>query len=309
MPPGTTDKIVYPIIVSETKKRGFKKDEILLSYSYERIMPGYNYFDSIVNNPRVYSGINQLSKNKCKSFLEKIINVKKFPLYPLKNNTDCEFSKILENTYRATNIAFIDEWTKFSKIAKVDFYNILKAIKKRDTHNNIMRPGIGVGGYCLSKDPNFAITSVKKIFNKNIKFPFVNLTMKTNKNMPNTSFEFIKDKMGKINNKKFLILGIAYKDGVGDYRNSPSFDLIKHLTQANVQVSFEDPFYKKTKKMKLKINYVKNFKFHNFDAVVFCTSHKKYKNIPLSKFNRKTNFFDLNNMINEKKKYHLIKED
>ena len=130
MPPGTTDKIVYPIIVSETKKRGFKKDEILLSYSYERIMPGYNYFDSIVNNPRVYSGINQLSKNKCKSFLEKIINVKKFPLYPLKNNTDCEFSKILENTYRATNIAFIDEWTKFSKIAKVDFYNILKAIKK-----------------------------------------------------------------------------------------------------------------------------------------------------------------------------------
>ena len=60
--------------------------------------------------------------------------------------------------------------------------------------------------------------------------------------------------------------------------------------------------------MKLKINYVKNFKFHNFDAVVFCTSHKKYKNIPLSKFNRKTNFFDLNNMINEKKKYHLIKK-
>ena len=118
----------------------------MLSYSYERIMPGYNYYDSVVNNNRVFSGINQKSIIACKNFLAKVINVKKFPLSLLNSNTECEFSKILENSYRATNIALIDEWTKYSRIAKIDIYNVLDAIKKRDTHNNIMRPGLGVGG-------------------------------------------------------------------------------------------------------------------------------------------------------------------
>ena len=114
----------------------------------------------------------------CKNFLGKVLNVKKFPLTLLNSNTECEFTKILENSYRSTNIAFIDEWTKYSKIANVDIYNVIAAIKKRDTHKNIMRPGLGVGGYCLTKDPLFAITSAKKIFKSDTKFPFVELTMK-----------------------------------------------------------------------------------------------------------------------------------
>ena len=152
MPPGTCDQIIYPTIVDAFLKRGLTKNDVMLSYSYERIMPGYHYYDSIVNNNRVYSGIDQKSKNAFKNFLSKIINIKKFPLFLLSSNTECEFSKILENSYRATNIALIDEWTKYSRIANVDIYNILDAIKKRDTHNNIMRPGLGVGGYCLTKD-------------------------------------------------------------------------------------------------------------------------------------------------------------
>ena len=93
-------------------------------------MPGDEYYNSVVNNFKVFSGINKKTKLLCKNFLQSIINTQKYPLTELKNNTECELSKILENSYRATNIAFIDEWTKFSQIAKVNLYNILNAIKK-----------------------------------------------------------------------------------------------------------------------------------------------------------------------------------
>ena len=159
----------------------------------------------------------------------------------MNSNTECEFSKILENSYRATNIAFIDEWTKYSRIAEVDMYNVLGAIKKRNTHSNIMRPGLGVGGYCLTKDPHFAVASAKTIFKKRNNFPFINLTMKTNQNMPNTSLDYIKEKVKQIKNKKILILGLSYREGIGDYRSSPSMVLIKKLKSFVASICVEDP--------------------------------------------------------------------
>ena len=307
LPPGTSDKIIYPVLLSETKKRGFKNNEIMLSYSYERIMPGYNYYDSIVNNYRVFSGVDKKSKNACKKFLEKIINVKKYNLHLLNSNTECEFSKILENSYRATNIAFIDEWTKYSRTAKVDMYNVLRAIKKRDTHNNIMRPGLGVGGYCLTKDPYFAVASAKTIFKKTNNFPFINLTMKTNKNMPNTSLEFIKEKIKKIKNKKILILGLSYREGIGDYRSSPSLVLIKKLKDLGAKIYAEDPFIQNFKKPELKNINNKKYESKQCDVAIFCTPHKIYNKIKFNKFSKKTIFFDLNNAISEKNKKILKK--
>ena len=76
-------------------------------------MPGKNYLDSIINYWRVYSGINKKSEIECKRFFSKIINIKKYPLYKLANTTSSETAKLLENTYRAVNIAFIEEWGRF----------------------------------------------------------------------------------------------------------------------------------------------------------------------------------------------------
>ena len=99
-----------------------------------------------------------------------------------------------------------------------------------------MRPGLGVGGYCLTKDPGFAISSTKKIFKEKISFPFVNLTKKVNNNMPFTSLQFIRDKIKKLKRKKVLILGISYKEGIGDYRNSPSLALYKKLKKLGAKI-------------------------------------------------------------------------
>ena len=303
LPPGTCDRIIYPTLVSTFSKRGFNKNDILLSYSYERIMPGYHYYDSIVNNNRVFSGINQKSKNACKNFLSKVINVKKFPLSLLSSNTECEFSKILENSCRATNIALIDEWTKYSRIANVDIYNILDVIKKRDTHNNIMRPGLGVGGYCLTKDPFFALASVTKIFKNRNDFPFVKLTMKTNQDMPLTSLNYIKEKIKLIKRKKILILGLSYREGVGDYRSSPSIVLYKKLKKYAAIIHANDPLVDVDSTSELKKLVVKQKeKLNYYDVIILCTSHKEYKKFNFKLISKKTIFIDLNNSISNKTK-------
>ena len=303
LPPGTCDQIIYPTLVDVFSKRGLVKNDVMLSYSYERIMPGYHYYDSIINNNRVYSGINEKSKTACRNFLSKVINVKKFPLSLLNSNTECEFSKILENSYRATNIALIDEWTKYSRIAKVDIYNILDVIKKRDTHNNIMRPGLGVGGYCLTKDPYFALASVTKIFKKKNNFPFIKLTMKTNQDMPLTSLDYIKEKIGLIKQKKILILGLSYREGVGDYRSSPSITLYKKLKKNAAVIHANDPLVDIESNQDLKKYVIKQKeKLNYYDVIILCTRHEEYKKFNLKLVSKKTVFIDLNNSIPNKTK-------
>ena len=303
LPPGTCDQIIYPTLVDVFSKRGLVKNDVMLSYSYERIMPGYHYYDSIINNNRVYSGINEKSKTACRNFLSKVINVKKFPLSLLNSNTECEFSKILENSYWATNIALIDEWTKYSRIAKVDIYNILDVIKKRDTHNNIMRPGLGVGGYCLTKDPYFALASVTKIFKKKNNFPFIKLTMKTNQDMPLTSLDYIKEKIGLIKQKKILILGLSYREGVGDYRSSPSITLYKKLKKNAAVIHANDPLVDIESNQDLKKYVIKQKeKLNYYDVIILCTKHEEYKKFNLKLVSKKTVFIDLNNSIPNKTK-------
>lgn len=307
LPPGTCDKIILPIFNNSFIKRGLSKFDVKLSYSYERIMPGKNYYDSIINNFRVLSGVSKKTKDLTSKFFSKLINTNKYPLSVLETNTECEFSKILENSYRATNIAFIDEWTKFSKISGVNIYNVIDAIKKRESHKNIMRPGLGVGGYCLTKDPTFATTAVNKIFKKRLNFPFVNLTMKTNRNMPQTSVQYIKEKSKKIKNKKILILGLSYREGIGDFRSSPSLVLYKQLKKLGAKIHVSDVFLKEKKDKKINIKFTKQkFKFNHYDIVIFCTPHEEYKKLSLNKFSKKSIIFDLNNCIPIKKKIRMI---
>ena len=96
-------------------------------------------------------------------FLKDILNIKTAQICRLNNTSEAETCKILENTYRALNNAFIEEWRNFSSILNLDLNKILDFIRLRPTHSNIMRPGIGVGGYCLTKDPLFAEISSKYI--------------------------------------------------------------------------------------------------------------------------------------------------
>lgn len=299
LPPGTFEKILIPEINKIFLKRKISIKHISIGYSYERIMPGKNYYSSIINNFRCYSGYDEVAKKRVRQFLKSFINYKKFPLSELNSITECETAKILENSYRASNIALIDEWVNYANLLKVDLLNVINSIKLRTTHSNIMRPGLGVGGYCLPKDGLFAEKSSKLIFKKNINFPFIKLTTKVNKEMPRSSFKIIQNKVQNLRSKQILIIGTSYKEDIDDERNSPSLLLIKMLKKKGSKISTYDPMIDKS--------FVP--KSNKFDIVIFCVAHDKIKKIPLKFFSKRPYYFDLNNILDEKKISFLNKNN
>ena len=144
-------------------------------------MPGKDYFNSIINYWRVYSGINDESADRCRDFLETVISTNEYPLTRLKKTTASEISKVLENSYRATTIAFMEEWGRFAEAVDVDLFEVVDAIRMRPTHSNMRQPGFGVGGYCLTKDPYFAMLASRELFNRNdLEFPFSTMAVRLN---------------------------------------------------------------------------------------------------------------------------------
>jgi nucleotide sugar dehydrogenase len=145
VPPGTCKKVVAPTLKAVLEERGLPSDKIRIGHSYERVMPGPHYIDSIQNFYRVYSGIDKESADAVEAFLKTIIRTDEYPLTRLGSTNATETAKVLENSYRAMNIAFMVEWSRMAEEAGVDLYEVVNAIRQRPTHNNLMFPGIGVG--------------------------------------------------------------------------------------------------------------------------------------------------------------------
>ena len=148
VPPGTTEYVAYPLIKKAFRARGIE-NEPLLAHSFERVMPGKEYVRSVRDFWRVCSGINQESRERVSRFLSEILNVDEYPLTVLDKPIESETCKIVENSYRATILAFLNEWSLFSETNGVDIVKVIEAIRVRPTHSNIIFPGPGIGGYCL----------------------------------------------------------------------------------------------------------------------------------------------------------------
>lgn len=310
LPPGFSEKKIIPLIETVFEKRGLRKNRVNLAYSFERVMPGSDYLKSIKNMYRVYSGNNTKAEIMCRNFLIKLINIKKFPLTKMKNIRSAEMTKVIENSYRASNIAFIDEWTKFSEQIDVDINTVIKSIKARPTHNNIMKPGLGVGGYCLTKDNLLGIYSSKKILQTGkINFPFSNLTIKINKKMPFHTFNVIKKlTKNKINGKKILFFGASYKNDVGDTRFSPSEILYKYLKKYKCKIDVYDPYIDYWPELRIKIkNKINHLK--QYDLLIFAVNHSNFKKIDFESTTEKNIVIDTCSILSSKQLLKLKKNN
>lgn len=300
VPPGTCKNVLWPVIQDCEKARGLESGSILLAHSYERVMPGKDYFDSIVNFWRVYSGTTDRAANATQEFLEKLINTKEFPLTRLKSTTDSETAKVLENSYRATNIAFIEEWGRFAEKFDVDLYGVLNAIRVRPTHNNIRQPGFGVGGYCLTKDPLLGMVSARQIFDSpEMEFPFSQRAVVVNQDMPNVTLRWIEQIYnGDIAQKRFLVLGVSYRQDVADTRYSPTEPFVAALEKAGASVQVHDPIVEFWEEREMKIP--KDLPdASSFDMVVFCVPHGCYRERDFTEWagSNRVQFFDANNVL------------
>ncbi len=306
VPPGTTDKFVKPIIEKNLLKNNINIKKIKLAYSYERVMPGKNYLNSIINNWRVVGAVNKNSLNLTVNFFNKFINYNKFPISRLPNITSTEMAKVIENSFRAVNIAFIEEWARLSEELNIDIYKIINAIKIRPTHKNISKPGFGVGGYCLTKDPLFGKITSKFILNKKLKFPFSEKAIEINKNMPFETINLLKKNKFQFKNKRIAIFGVSYKEDVGDIRHSPSLILQNKLKALKSYVIGFDPY----------VNNIKSFdKFYskkiptlnNIDILILAVPHKIIINLKYDKLiNKKLILIDSFNILKRSMKKKLL---
>jgi UDP-N-acetyl-D-glucosamine dehydrogenase len=275
VPPGTCEKFVKPVMEREFDRRGLPR-KYKIGHSYERVMPGPNYVDSIKNFYRVYSGMDEESADAVEKFLKTIITTDQFPLTRLSGTTSSEISKVLENSYRAMNIAFMQEWTEFAESAHVNLFEIVNAISMRPTHQNIMRPGLGVGGYCLTKDSLLASWASQELFGS-VRLVQSERAIEINDRMPMHTYYTIKHfYSGNINGKKILILGISYLKNVGDTRSTPVELLYKKLLGDGATIVLHDPFLKYWNEQNLTIDQSVNIHKTPFDAVIIGTPHDLY---------------------------------
>jgi nucleotide sugar dehydrogenase len=244
--PGTTEQVAYPIMKKAFTKRGIKSDP-LLAHSYERVMPGRNYVASIRDFWRVCSGINEEAKKRVVKFLTEVLNTEKFPLTVMDRPIESETAKIVENSYRATILAFLDEWSLFAERNGVDLVKVIKAIKMRPTHSNMIFPGPGIGGYCLPKDGGLGVWAYKHIlgFEDDI-FRITPMAIDINDTRGLHVGQLTRDalrNMGKpIAAADILVLGAAYREDVGDTRYSGSEIVIRKLTEMGAEIRVHDPY-------------------------------------------------------------------
>jgi len=315
VPPGTCLKVVKPIIEEELIKRQLSVDKIKIGHSYERVMPGPEYINSIKNFYRVYSGIDENSALATEKFLKTIISTKEYPLTRLVNTNATEMAKVLENSYRAMNIAFAVEWSRYAEEAGVNLYEIVNAIRMRPTHSNLMYPGIGVGGYCLTKDPLLASWAKINHFSSDNNLEQSENGVKINDKMPHYAFDFMKKAFAleSITNKKILLLGVSYRSDVGDTRYSPVEPFYLNCVASKAIVETHDPYVQYWEEINLKVSQDLDEKLDmSWDIIVFSAAHSEYKNPKvISKISKMSNVkvLDTLGILNEKDIVELNKNN
>jgi UDP-N-acetyl-D-glucosamine dehydrogenase len=278
VPPGICEKVILQELICARKNRGIEEPP-LLAHAYERVMPGKEYVSSIRSFWRTYSGIDERSAAAACDFLSSFINVIDYPLTRLESTTGSELAKLLENSYRAVNIAFIHEWTLAAEKLGIDLFSVIDSIRvRKGTHDNMRYPGFGVGGYCLTKDTLLAQWSLDTLFDCGLELGMSLNAVAINNEMPLHTFDLAKELIGtRIEDKTVAILGITYLPGVADIRNTPAEILADALLELGVEVVAHDPCMK-TWPGRENVRFSTELRecLESADCIVFAIPHREY---------------------------------
>jgi nucleotide sugar dehydrogenase len=246
--PGTTEFVAWPILRKAFVKRGLAT-EPLLAHSYERVMPGRDYVSSIRDFWRVCSGCNPEARARVEKFLKEVLNTRDFPLTVLDRPIESETAKIVENSYRATILAFMNEWSLFAERNGVDILKVIAAVKMRPTHSNMIFPGPGVGGYCLPKDGGLGYWAYRHILgfeDGDAVFKITPTAIDINDTRGLHVAELTRDALRNLGRHiagaEILLAGASYRQDVGDTRYSGSEIVVRKLTEMGADLRVHDPY-------------------------------------------------------------------
>ncbi len=233
--PGTTNELVRPILERSGLVVG---RDFFLGYSPERIDPG-NPSWGLVNTPKVVSGVDEPSLHCVEVFYEALVD----KVVPVGSPAEAELVKLLENTFRHVNIALVNELAMYASELGIDIWSAIDAASTKPFGYLRFTPGPGVGGHCLPIDPSFLSWRVKHTLGRT--FRFVELANDVNEHMPDYVVTRIMTLLNRhglaVRNSRILVLGLSYKAGTSDWRESPSLAVVERLLALGANVRAWEP--------------------------------------------------------------------
>jgi UDP-N-acetyl-D-glucosamine dehydrogenase len=234
--PGTTDEVMLPILEQVSGLEQGK--DFFLAYSPERVDPGNKRYTTR-NTNKVVGASNPVSLEVATLFYKQTI----LDVVPVSSAKAAELVKVFENTFRAVNIALVNELTILCDRMNLNVWEVLDAANTKPFGIMPFYPGPGVGGHCIPLDPHYLEWKAKEF---NFDTHFIALAGEVNRKMP----QFVREKTWRVLNQKgiapsranILVMGVAYKKDLGDWRESPSVEVIELLLKDEVQISYHDPY-------------------------------------------------------------------
>lgn len=234
--PGTTEDILVPIIEEESNLK--VGQDVFVSYSPERLDPGNSEFD-LDEIPKVIGGIDEKSTELTSDFYSLIFS----SVHTVSNAKNAEMTKLLENIYRLVNISLINEMSLIADRLDIDIWEVVEAAKTKPYGFKAFYPGLGAGGHCIPLDPFYLSWKAKE---EDFMANFISLAGEINYKMPRVGVNKIMEAMNEnekpVKNSNFLVLGVAYKKNLADYRESPVVKLIELLKNKGGNIRFYDSY-------------------------------------------------------------------
>ncbi|MEK7382967.1 MAG: nucleotide sugar dehydrogenase [Elusimicrobiota bacterium] len=233
--PGTTDEVVRPALEASGLRAG---RDFHLAFSPERVDPG-NAKWKIHNTPKVVGGLNRRSTRLAVALYSRIVR----EVVPVSSAKAAELVKLLENSFRAVNIALVNEMAQICDKLGLDVWEVVRAAATKPFGFMPFWPGPGIGGHCIPKDPQLLAWKMKTL---NFEPRFIQLSTVINGGMPEYTVGRVARALNEdskaLKGSRVLVLGVAYKPGVCDYRESPALDVMHLLAQEGAKVEYHDAF-------------------------------------------------------------------
>jgi UDP-N-acetyl-D-glucosamine dehydrogenase len=273
--PGTTEEVVIPTLEKSGLKAG---TDFGVAYSPERIDPGNPYY-TIENTPKVVGALTEKDLERTCELYSSVIET----IFPVENLKTAEASKILENVFRAVNIALINEISLIFEPMGINVWEVIEAASSKKPSSFMPHyPGIGVGGHCIPVDPYYLAWKAKRMGHL---ARFIELSGEINDYMPlHVFYMVLKALTGKIiiEEAKIAVFGVAYKRDISDVRESPALKLIDLFTTNGIHVVYHDPYVEEIETSR---GIMKGLSFEeaasNCDCIVFTVDHSAFRSIDL----------------------------
>lgn len=273
-PPRTTVDLVKPILEKSGLKAGV---DFYLCYSPERVLPG-QILRELIENARVVGGITPESAKAGHELYRIFVKGEIIET----DATTAEMVKLMENTTRDVNIAIANEFSRLAERFGVDVWEAI-SLANRHPRINILNPGPGAGGHCISVDPWFFVEAAPEITS------LIYHARRVNDEQPHFVVEKVKQALGSLRDKKIAALGLAYKPNVDDLRESPATEVVHLLQEAGVQIKVWEPFKPDADLPSIEMAPSLDSAIIDADAILLLVKHTEFENLSATMISSKTN--------------------